>query len=235
MRLDGKAPYCVEGHISSLIWLPDFHGSENFCFTKYYTVDRVLEFGLSRGRLCSVVRTGHEYSKIASLLCVDTLQEMWRMQGETHTTRQKLDAAQQRLAAQPPAQAFSPLIGTRMLTKPRSFSGREEDRGTFATMTRAYSGTLDPRLCTEMETASTCGSSSAQHCNAARPETQISNTTPPRRHVGGWRSSHDCRNRKSGEVLELRRKFAEAYEPKAGTRAAGRLPEQPREVENPIK
>ena len=31
-----------------------------------------------------------------------------------------------RLAALPPTQAFSPLVDTRMLTKPRSFSGREE-------------------------------------------------------------------------------------------------------------
>ena len=65
-------------------------------------------------------------------------QEMLHMQGEIHATRQELDAAKQRLAAPQPTQAFSPLIDTKMLTKPRSFSGREEDWGTFATMTRAY-------------------------------------------------------------------------------------------------
>ena len=64
--------------------------------------------------------------------------EIIRRQGEMRTTRRELDVAQQRLAAQPLAQTFSPLIDTRMLTKPRSFSGREEDWCTFATVTRAY-------------------------------------------------------------------------------------------------
>ena len=54
-------------------------------------------------------------------------QEMIRMQGDMQTTRQELVAAQQRLAAQPPTQAFSPVVGTSIMTKPRSFSGREED------------------------------------------------------------------------------------------------------------
>ena len=80
-------------------------------------------------------------------------QELIRMQGEMRTTRQELDVAQQRLAAQPPTQAFSPLIDTRMLTKPRLFSGREEDWGTFARVTRAYRGALDPRLYAEVKAA----------------------------------------------------------------------------------
>ena len=45
--------------------------------------------------------------------------EIIRMQGEMRTTRHELDVAQQSLAAEPPAQAFSPLVDTRMMTKPR--------------------------------------------------------------------------------------------------------------------
>ena len=49
--------------------------------------------------------------------------------GDDANYLQELAAAQTRLAAQPPTQAFSPLQHTRMLTKPRSFSGREADWG----------------------------------------------------------------------------------------------------------
>ena len=47
--------------------------------------------------------------------------------------------------------AFSPLIDTRMLTKPKTFSGRDEDWPSWAVVTRAYCGALDPRLLKEME------------------------------------------------------------------------------------
>ena len=41
-------------------------------------------------------------------------QAMLRVLGGIHTARQELDAAQQRLEAQPQAHAVSPLIDTRM-------------------------------------------------------------------------------------------------------------------------
>ena len=80
-------------------------------------------------------------------------QEMLHMQAEVQTSRQQMDAAQQTVTVQPTTEAFSLLIHRRMLTKPRSFSGRGDERSIFAPMTRAYCGALDPRLCTEMETA----------------------------------------------------------------------------------
>ena len=80
-------------------------------------------------------------------------QEMLHMQAELQTSRQQMDAAQQTVTVQPTTEAFSLLIHRRMLTKPRSFSGRGDDRSIFVSMTRAYCGALDPRLCTEMETA----------------------------------------------------------------------------------
>ena len=45
------------------------------------------------------------------------------------------------------------MIDTRMLTKPRQFSGKPEDWPTFSTVTRAYCGALDQRLVVEMKIA----------------------------------------------------------------------------------
>ena len=53
-------------------------------------------------------------------------------------------------SAQPQVQTFSPLIDTRMLTKPKNFSGRDEDWASWAVVTRAYCGVLDPRFLAEM-------------------------------------------------------------------------------------
>ena len=82
------------------------------------------------------------------------------MGAEVARARQEAQqAAQQAAAGQPVGEArrqaaqqaaFSPLIDTRMLTKPRNFSGKEDDWTSFATVTRAYCGALDPRLLTEM-------------------------------------------------------------------------------------
>ena len=122
------------------------------------------------------------------------------------------------------AQAFSPLIDTRMLTKPRSFNGKEEDWSQFATVTRAYCGALDPRLYNEMEEAA---QQTVPVLNANLPD-------PAKQHrsqtiyyllvmlVEG-RAMSMAENCKCGEGFELWRKLTETYEPKAGTRAAGLL------------
>ena len=61
---------------------------------------------------------------------------------------------QKQAAAGPvqPSTGFNPIIDTRMLAKPRAFSGRDEDWSGWAVVTRAYCGALDPKLLDEMTT-----------------------------------------------------------------------------------
>ena len=49
-------------------------------------------------------------------------------------------------------QAFSPIIDACMLTKPKTFSGKDEDWAQWSTVTRAYCGALDANLLLEMTT-----------------------------------------------------------------------------------
>ena len=59
--------------------------------------------------------------------------------------------AQQR--PMPATPAFSPIVDTRMLTKPKAFSGKDEDWAGWVVVTRAYCGALDRRLLEEMANA----------------------------------------------------------------------------------
>ena len=151
--------------------------------------------------------------------------EIVRMQGEVTQTRQDLQQATAQRGQPPPpaAQAFSPLIDTRMLTKPCSFSGREEDWSSFATVTRAYCGALDRRLLGEMEEAAAEAAAvfndNMEEGKKHRSQTLFYLLVM----LVEGRALSIAENCKTGEGLELWRKLVSTYEPKAGTRAASLL------------
>ena len=150
-------------------------------------------------------------------------QEMIHMQGAMQTTRQELDAAQQRLAAQPPPQAFSTFIDRRMLTKLRSFSGQEEGLVNIRDGDTSLLWSVEPQAVYRDGSSSACGGS-AQCRHAARPAIRIANTFLLLRHVDGRTSSHTFpRTARQERTSNCGAKSRRAHEPKACTRAAGLL------------
>ena len=98
---------------------------------------------------------------------VDRLQQLEAALTAQRDENMRLQAVVAQMAAQiPPAQAppapaptpsssqvFSPLIDTRMLTKPQSLSGKDEDWMQWSVLIRAYCGALDPKLAEDMAAA----------------------------------------------------------------------------------
>ena len=54
---------------------------------------------------------------------------------------------------QPPQWRLESMVDTRVLGKPRSFSGKDEDWNGWVTIFRAYSGAVDQRLLADMDVA----------------------------------------------------------------------------------
>ena len=148
-----------------------------------------------------------------------------RMAAQQRVPEEEAGAAEQgRPEISPPqGQAFSPLIDTRMLTKPKTFSGRDEDWASWAVVTRAYCGALDPRFLAEMTevedtdeavTNDKLGEAAKQRSATlyyvlamlmdGRAQSMLSNCTP-------------------GHGYEMWRRLVREYEPKVGMRSRGLL------------
>ena len=115
--------------------------------------------------------------------------------------------------------AFSPLIDTRMLTKPKPFSGKDEDWASWAVVTRAYCGALDPRLLQEMNAVETLGT---LQDNAQMTEDQQRRSCTLYyllAMLADGRSQSMVTTCPVGLGLELWRRMVHAYEPKIGSRA----------------
>ena len=123
-----------------------------------------------------------------------------------------------------------PMIDTRMLTKPRSFTGKPEDWSTFATVTRAYCGALDQRLVVEMK--------AAEMQPSAILNDSLPSVDPEDKQAKIYRSMSLyyllimlCQGRPlsiaeicpENEGMELWRRLVFAYDPKATTRSAAIL------------
>ena len=119
--------------------------------------------------------------------------------------------------------AFSPLIDTRMLTKPKAFSGRDEDWASWAVVTRAYCGALDPRLLQEMTAVeSAIGLQDNAGMNEEQQRRSCTLYYLLAMLVDG-RSQSMVTNCPVGLGFELWRRLVLAYEPKIGSRAQGLL------------
>ena len=157
----------------------------------------------------------------------DALRQSRAREDELNNTLQRLlardgDGPEARRRAQM-GQAFSPIIDTRMLTKPKTFSGKDEDWAQWSTVTRAYCGALDANLLLEMTTveeeegivdhARLNDNQKQRSCSLfyilamlleGRAQTKVSNCV-------------------SGHGLELWRRLVQEYESKVGSRSTALL------------
>ena len=147
----------------------------------------------------------------------------------TLLTQQQAQNAQARQApdghAEPERRqgAFAPIVDTRMLAKPRSFDGRDENWPSWAVVIRAYCGALDRRLLSEMEMAENMDGP-IDHSLMTDDQAHRSSTL--------WyilimlvegAAQTKAENCISGQGMEFWRRLVKEYEPKTGSRSASLL------------
>ena len=160
----------------------------------------------------------------------DSQQQTQRLAHDSTTAIATLSAQLEVYRAAPAASSSrTALIDTRMLTKPRQFSGKGEECPTFSTVTRAYCGALDQSLVVEMKVAEL---SATAVLNADLEGTPEEIRQKVYRSMSLYyllimlvqgRALSIAENCPENEGMELWRRLTLAYEPKATTRSAALL------------
>ena len=115
------------------------------------------------------------------------------------------------------------MVDTRVLGKPRNFSGKDEDWTGWVTIFRAYAGAIDNQLLADMQRAEV----QLQPVANAHLEPAQAQRSAQLYYILALlcegRAQTKVSNMMMGEGLELWRQLAQSYEPKTGARSAGLL------------